>query len=259
MGRCEWPVALWGMVDGVTEDRPVIGITCYVELATRGSWVDVPNALLPHAYVAKVEQAGGVALLIPPRLDADDQMATEVLARLDGLVIAGGADVEPSRYGAPPHPLVQSPRPDRDAFELALARASRHTGTPLLGICRGMQIMAVAAGGTLVQHLPDVVGTDLHAPITAGYGRHDVLTVEGTRVQELLGARLEVPTHHHQAVATYDGLVPAAWAPDGTLEALEDRSGAFRLGVQWHPEVSDDPRLFDALVAASRVLDAVPR
>jgi putative glutamine amidotransferase len=231
--------------------RPVIGISCYVELATRGSWVDVPSALLPYAYVEKVERAGGVALLIPPRPDADDAMAAEILERLDGLVIAGGADVEPRRYGARRHPFVQAPRPDRDSLELALARASRPSGTPLLGICRGMQVMAVAEGGTLVQHLPDVLGNDSHAPVVAGYGRHEVHLVPGTRIAEILGADLDVPTHHHQAVATFAGLEPAAWAADRTLEALEDRSGSFRLGVQWHPEVSDDPRLFEALVAAA--------
>lgn len=231
--------------------RPVIGISCYVEPASRGAWTDVPSALLPYAYVEKVERVGAIAVLVPPRLDADDDLATTVLQRLDGLVIAGGADIDPRRYGAVPHPSVQAARSDRDGLELALVRASRATGTPLLGICRGMQVMAVAAGGTLVQHLPDLLGNDSHAPLTAGYGRHAVQTVPGTLVATILGDDLVVPTHHHQAVATWSGLEPAGWAPDGTLEALEDRSGEFRLGVQWHPEVSDDLRLFEALVGAA--------
>jgi putative glutamine amidotransferase len=231
--------------------RPVIGITCYVEATSRGPWVDVPSAVLPVAYVAKIEQAGGVALIIPPRVDADEGLAAEVLERLDGLVIAGGADVDPQRYAAARHPEVQESRADRDATELALAAVAGRTGIPLLGICRGMQVMAVAGGGTLEQHVPDRVGHVDHSPEVAVYGEHVVETVPGTQLAALLGPRTDVPSYHHQAVRTHPGFEPAAWAPDGTLEAMEDPSAVFRIGIQWHPEVGDDPRLFEALVRAA--------
>ena len=232
--------------------RPVIGITSYVEPATRGDWVDVPSAILPLRYVTMVEQSGGVVVLVPPRADADDALAAEVLDRLDGLVIAGGAAIDPQRYAAERHPEVQESRADRDASELALARVAGQRSVPLLGICRGMQVMAVAAGGVLEQHVPDRVGHVDHSPGLAVYGAHAIQTVPGTRLAELLGPESTVPTYHHQSVQTHPGFVPAAWAPDGTLEAMEDPEADFRVGVQWHPEMGDDPRLFDALVQAAR-------
>jgi len=235
---------------GANSSRPIIGITCYVEEAVRGVWESMPHALLPYTYVAKVERAGGIAVLIPPRVDADAEMAHAVVSRLDGLILAGGADVEPARYAAHPHPGVQEARPDRDAFELALAAVTRQLDTPVLGICRGMQVMAVAAGGTLHQHLPDVVGHEEHSPDPGVYGSHSVRTVEGTTVSALLGQEVVIPSYHHQSVATHPGYVPAAWAPDGTLEAMEHRASSFRLAVQWHPEAGDDTRLFDALIRA---------
>jgi putative glutamine amidotransferase len=233
--------------------RPVIGITCYVEPASRGDWVDVPSALLPLAYIRKVEQAGGVALLVPPRVDVDhdSSIAAEVLARLDGLILAGGADIDPQRYAADPHPAIQETRADRDGMELALATGAAGSGVPVLGICRGMQVMAVAAGGVLEQHVPDRVGHVDHSPGMAIYGEHVIETVGGTRLAGLLGPQVVVPSNHHQSVTTHPGFAPAAWAPDGTLEAMEDPDSTFRVGVQWHPEVGDDPRLFDALVRAA--------
>lgn len=233
--------------------RPLIGITCYVEPATRGDWKDVPSVVLPHDYVRQVEEAGGTILVIPPRADADEEIAREVVARLDGLVIAGGADVDPALYAASErHPDVQEARHDRDAMEVALARAAGDADLPLLGICRGMQVMAVAAGGALEQHLPDRVGHVDHSPAVAVYGRHPVTTVPGTRLAALLGDEADVPSYHHQSVLTHPGFEASAWAQDGTLEAMEDPTARFRLGVQWHPEVGDDPRLFDALVQAAR-------
>jgi putative glutamine amidotransferase len=230
--------------------RPVIGITCYVEEAVRGVWPSMPHALLPYEYVTKVERAGGVALLIPPRVDANEQMARQVISRLDGLMLAGGVDVEPQRYAAQPHPSVQDARPDRDAFELALADVSRAWDTPVLGVCRGMQVMAVAAGGTLEQHLPDLVGHDEHSPAPGVYGSHSVRTVEGTTMSALLGQEVVIPSYHHQSVSSHPGYVPAAWAPDGTLEAMEQPASRFRLAVQWHPEAGLDDRLFEAFVQA---------
>ncbi len=233
-----------------SSSRPIIGITCYVEEAVRGVWESMPHALLPYNYVAKVERAGGIAVLIPPRVDADADMARAVVSRLDGLILAGGVDVDPGRYAARPHASVQEARPDRDAFELALAAVTRQLDLPVLGICRGMQVMAVAAGGTLHQHLPDVVGHQEHSPGPGVYGSHPVRTVEGTMVSALLGQEVVIPSYHHQSVSSHPGYLPAAWAPDGTLEAMEHPASRFRLAVQWHPEAGEDTRLFDALIRA---------
>jgi putative glutamine amidotransferase len=232
--------------------RPVIAISCYLEPASRGDWSDIPSALVPHAYIRQVEAAGGLALLVPPRSDADDALAAEVLERVDGLILSGGADVEASRYGADPHVTVQAARPDRDELELALARVSAERDLPVLGICRGMQVMAVAAGGELEQHVPDRVGHEGHSVAPGTYAVHDVTIVEGTRTAQILGGAVEVPTYHHQSVLTHPGYVPSAWADDGTLEAMEDPEALFRLGVQWHPEIGSDVRLFEALVEAAR-------
>jgi putative glutamine amidotransferase len=234
----------------ITSPAPIIGITCYVEDVVRGVWASTSHALLPYDYVTKIERAGGIALLIPPRADADAQMAGEVLSRLDGLMLAGGVDVEPQRYGAQPHPSLQEARPDRDAFELALAQVTRELDTPVLGVCRGMQVMAVAAGGTLEQHLPDLVGHEEHSPAPGVYGSHLVRTVKGTTMSALLGQQVVIPSYHHQLVSSHPGYVPAAWAPDGTLEAMERPSSRFQLAVQWHPEAGKDDRLFAAFVQA---------
>ena len=145
---------------------------------------------------------------------------------------------------------MQQVRPDRDAFELALAAVTREWDTPVLGICRGMQVMAVAAGGTLEQHLPDLVGHDEHSPAPGVYGSHSVRTVEGTTVSALLGQEVVIPSYHHQSVSSHPGYLPAAWAPDGTLEAMEHTASRFRLAVQWHPEAGPDDRLFSGFVQA---------
>lgn len=236
--------------------HPIIGITAYVEPASRGDWVDVPSALVPHSYVRKVEEAGGIAVVILPRIDDTDDLVRAVLARLDGVVISGGVDVAPELYGAQRHPTVQASRPDRDTTETAVARVTAELDLPVLGICRGMQVMAVATGGVLEQHLPERVGTDEHSPGSTAYGSHPVDTAPGTLVRSLIGERVDVPSHHHQAVQTHPGYTPSAWAPDGTLEAMEDAAARFRVAVQWHPEEGADPRLFDALVAAARTYAA---
>lgn len=231
--------------------RPVIGVTSYVEDVDRGDWRGQRSAALPHSYVSQLERAGAVVVVLPPRLDADDAMVEALLARLDGVVIAGGADVEPSRYAAQPHPSVQSPRPERDELELTVARVTARTRQPLLGICRGMQVMAVAAGGTLHQHLPDEVGHEAHSPSAGVYASHHVEVLADTRLAEILGTEpVDVRTYHHQAVATHPGYTRAARHEDGTLEAMEDTAYPFRIGVQWHPEEGDDTRLFDAFVEA---------
>ncbi len=241
---------------GMGTDRPVIGVTCYVEDVDRHPWTAQRSVVLPHRYVDHLQRAGALAVVLPPRPDADDDLALAVLERLDGLVIAGGADVEAGRYGAPPHSTSQAPRPDRDAWELALARVSAAIDLPVLGVCRGMQVMAVEAGGVLDQHLPDVVGHDAHCPRPGEYTSHHATPVAGTRLADLLGSDpLDVPTYHHQAVlpASLEGTAYrlSAWHADGTLEGMEDPTSGFRLAVQWHPEAGDDGRLFEALVAAA--------
>lgn len=231
---------------------PLIGITSYVEPASWAVWRDVPAALVPHRYVVHVQRAGGLAVVVPPlQPDADEDQLSALLARLDGLVLSGGVDVEPRRYGSERHPLAQPSRPDRDALDLGLARLTQDSDLPVLGVCRGMQVMAVAAGGSLEQHLPDRLGSTEHSPAPGTYGSHEVVTEPGSLVAQLLGERVDVATYHHQGVATHPGLVPTAWTPDGVVEALEAPGVRFRLGVQWHPEAGDDPRLFQALVAAA--------
>ncbi|UQX88201.1 gamma-glutamyl-gamma-aminobutyrate hydrolase family protein [Jatrophihabitans telluris] len=234
--------------------RPVIGISTYVEPASWGAWSQVPAALIPHDYVRKVEAAGGIALLVPPPAEPGDlAWAHAVIDRIDGLILAGGVDVEPARYGQEQHPAVQAARQDRDAAELALAVASAQRQLPTLGICRGMQVMAVAAGGTLEQHLPDRVGHNGHSPAPAVYGSHPVVTAPGSRIAALLGESVRVPSYHHQSVLTHPGYEPTAWEPqDRTLEAMEDSHSPFRLAVQWHPEVSEELLLFTALIDAAR-------
>jgi putative glutamine amidotransferase len=239
--------------------RPVIGITTYVEPASWGVWRDVSAAIVPHAYVRQVTAAGGLPILVPPlpgEASAEDIEA--VLSRLDGLILSGGADVEPARYGAVPHASIQAPRPDRDGSELGLAVATAGTDLPVLGICRGMQVMAVAAGGDLVQHLPDVLGTEEHSPGPGRYGSHDVRIEPASKLGAILGEHVEVATYHHQGVGQHPGLRATGWSPDGLLEAFEDEQAVYRIGVQWHPEVGDDPRLFQSLVAAAATGQAAP-
>ena len=226
--------------------RPLIGISTYREQARWGVW-DQPADLLPVGYAQSIERAGGVPVLLPP---SDPDGAASVVARLDGLVIAGGADVDPSRYAAEPHERTTSWREDRDAWELALLEAAP-ADLPVLGICRGMQLMAVHAGGSLEQHVPDVVGGDSHSPRPGTFGEVDVDVLPGTRLAAAIGDKGDVRCHHHQAVRDHPGFVPAARAADGTLEAMEDPAHRFRLAVQWHPETREDAGLFRALVAAA--------
>jgi putative glutamine amidotransferase len=233
--------------------RPVIGITSYVEPASWAAWKDVPAALVPHGYVRQVHDAGGLAVVVPPLPDdATDADAREVLSRLDGLILAGGVDVEPARYGEQPHPTIQLPRPDRDASELLFARLTAADDVPVLGICRGMQVMAVAAGGKLEQHLPDRLGHTSHSPALGTYGEHPVELAPGSRLHRVLGDGVTVATYHHQGVESFPGYTATGWSPDGVIEAFEDGGARFRLAVQWHPEVGADSRLFEALVEACR-------
>lgn len=226
--------------------RPVIGISAYREQARWGVW-DMPTVLVPAGYVDKVAAAGGLPLVLPPSTSLDPQ----VLDLLDGLVLAGGADLDPQRYGEPAHPETSGWRPDRDAGELAVLDGALRRDLPVLGICRGLQVMAVHAGGRLEQHLPDVVGHERHRPEPGVFGEHGVRLAEGSLVHAALGARATVRSYHHQGVADAGSLTVTGWADDGTVEVVEVPGRRFALGVLWHPEAADDPRLFDALVAAA--------
>jgi len=227
---------------------PVIGLTTYREQAAWGVW-DQPADLLPQQYAAAVEATGGVPVLLPPV--AQPGAADAVVARLDGLVVSGGADVDPGRYGAEPHPRTAGWRPDRDAWELALLDAAEAAGLPVLGVCRGMQLMAVHAGGTLDQHTPDLVDHEQHSPGGDEFGTVAVTTVSGSRVAGLVGDALDVSCHHHQSVRTHPGFSPAARAADGTLEAMEAAGERFCVAVQWHPETAADVGLLAGLVRAA--------
>jgi putative glutamine amidotransferase len=230
----------------------VIGISAYVERASWTIWTDQPAVLLPARYADAVGAAGGTPVLLPPSDHAPDA-AADVLSRLDGLVLSGGGDLDPALYGAARHPRTNGIRPDRDACESALARAALAAGVPLLGICRGMQMLTAVTGGTLIQHLPDVVGHDGHAPARAAYGTHAVRLVPGTRLHAALGGETEVCSYHHQGIATVgDGWIVAAHAPDGAVEAIEARDLPFAVGVLWHPEVGTDTRVLTMLVEATR-------
>ncbi|MBY8842759.1 gamma-glutamyl-gamma-aminobutyrate hydrolase family protein [Streptomyces sp. SP2-10] len=224
--------------------RPLIGVSTYLESAARWGVWELDAVLLPAGYPRLVQRAGGLAFLLPP--DGPER-AAEAVARLDGLVVAGGPDVDPARYGAERSPRTGPPAPERDAWELALIGAALAAGVPLLGVCRGMQLLNVALGGTLVQHL------DGHAEAVGVFGGHPVKPLPGTLYGGIVPEEVTVPTYHHQAVERLgEGLVPSAYAADGTVEAVElpaDRGWV--LGVQWHPEMGEDPRLMRALVTAA--------
>lgn len=228
---------------------PMIGITTYRERARWGVW-DADADLLPSAYADAIRLAGGVPVLLPP-VDRPHEIAADAVAPLDGLLIAGGADVDPGRYGAEPGAATTGWRSDRDAWEFALLRAAERRDIAVLGTCRGMQVMATHAGGTLIQHLPDVVGHDRHSPGADIYGTIDADVTTGSRLFALVGGQVRVGCHHHQAVASHPGFEPVAHATDGTLEAIDRTDRPFWLGVQWHPEVSADNGLFTGFMRAA--------
>lgn len=224
--------------------KPVVGITTYAEQARWGVW-DAPTALIPMSYVNAIQQAGGRPLLVPPAEDAID----ETLDALDGLLFSGGSDIDPLFYGADKHPSVDGTRPDRDRAELALMEAAFARELPVLAVCRGMEVMNVARGGDIVQHLPDIVGHEDHKHTPGVFGDHEVDVKSESRLGSLLGDRAPVKSHHHQGVGRLgDGLVESAWAEDGTIEGIEDPGRRFALGVLWHPEQGEDFALFRALV-----------
>jgi putative glutamine amidotransferase len=226
--------------------RPLIGITTYVESASWGHWHDVEAALIPYHYVRAVERAGGRAVLVPP----DEDGMEEVLDALDGLVFSGGNDLEPAGYGAEAHPATNGTNPARDRGELALLTSALERDLPVLAICRGVEVLNVARGGDLVQHLPEVVGHEEHRAVLGEFSEHPVRVDPSSRLGEVRG---NVMSHHHQGLGRIgDGLREVAWAEDGVVEGLEDPDKPFVVGVLWHPEAGEDQRLFDRLVEAAR-------
>jgi putative glutamine amidotransferase len=233
---------------GADEPHPIIGVSTYSEQARYGPW-DVESAILPRSYIDTVARAGGIPVLLPPAGVA----RPEIVARLDGLVLTGGADIDPARYGAARDPRTRETRPERDEFEFGLFALARAAGLPILAVCRGLQLVNIALGGTLIQHLPDVLGHDDHARTPGVFGITQVSTIAGSQVAAIAGAELKAHCHHHQAIDVLAAdLVASAHATDGTIEAAETSTGPFLVGVQWHPEANAaDRRLMRALVVAA--------
>jgi putative glutamine amidotransferase len=242
-----------------SEPKPVVGITTYLQRAQTGVW-DVRAAFLPETYFAAVETAGGIPVLLPPQ-PLDGGVAQQVIARLDGLIIAGGLDVEATRYGEQPHPQADPPSRLRDDWDDALLTAAIDAEVPFLAICRGIQVLNVNRGGTLHQHLPEVIGDDRFTGENGVFKVNEVEVDEGSQLASLIGAGAhEVKSYHHQGLdALGEGLRVTARSSEGLAQAVELEGVPFGVGVQWHPEqdagASDgtgDARLFESLVAAAR-------
>jgi len=235
--------------------RPVIGICTGLTRAQWGVW-DQRAAVLPYSYITAIQRAGGLALMIPP----DPGLETapdEMLDLIDGLILAGGSDIDPSNYGAAPHPETKDTVPERDAVELALTRRAVERDMPVLGICRGMQMINVALGGTLRQHLPEDVGHEDHRRVPGSFdgADHDVRMKAGSLAARAIGEELHgTKSHHHQGVdALGTGLVVTGESVlDDLPEAVEDPEHRFLLGVQWHPEADESSRVIGALVDEAR-------
>ncbi len=230
-----------------------IGICSAVERVRWGAWEETVT-MAPRSYATAVQAAGAIALLLPPD-DAAAEAPDELLDRIDGLMLAGGSDVDPASYGALPHPETKGTWPERDRFELGLVHRALERDMPVLGICRGMQMLNVAAGGTLEQHLPDVVGHTDHRHTPGTYGDHEVRLEPGSLAARAVEAeRVAVKSHHHQGPAELgDGVTPTGWAvPDEVVEAIELDGPAFALGVLWHPEEDMKSRVIRSLVGAAR-------
>lgn len=231
--------------------RPLIGLTTYLEQSQTGVW-DVPAAFLPKVYFEAVTRSGGSAILLPPQ-PIDESVADRVLDAVDGLIITGGKDVDAARYGQVAHPSNDVPRTDRDDFEFALLRRAIERDIPFFGICRGMQVLNVLRGGTLIQHLPEAIGSERYNAGGGVFTPNPAITVPGSRLAEIVGEEVTVPSYHHQALDRVgSGLTVSARSDDGIVQAVDVDDMRFGVAVQWHPEESrDDLRLFAALVAAA--------
>ncbi len=232
----------------------MIGLTTYLEQAKQGVW-DVRAAFLPQQYFDAVTASGGIAVLLPPQPDPD-AAAPAVLDGLDGLILTGGLDVQPELYGAQRHPLTDPARPDRDAWEIALFHGAEARRMPVLAICRGLQLVNVAKGGTLHQHLPEALGTERYRIGGGVFATNAVTVDDDSRLAGMVGAgTLDVHSYHHQAIDRLgDGLVVSARTDDGLVQAVEAEGEQYLVGVQWHPEENaEDRRLFAGLVGEASV------
>jgi putative glutamine amidotransferase len=233
---------------------PAIGVCAAIERVSWGVWSRYEVTLAPRTYVSAVQRAGGMAWVLPPDAAAvaDPDL---ILDRLDGLILAGGADLDPASYGAETHTETRGTWPERDRFELALARRALERDMPLLGICRGMQLLNVALGGTLDQHLPESVGSEVHRSVGGTFGEHHVRLQPESLACTAAGIDgFVVWSHHHQGVAEVgEGLRVSGWSvEDDLVEAIELPDRRFALGVIWHPEEDPDSRVIGALVGAAR-------
>jgi putative glutamine amidotransferase len=231
--------------------RPTVGVTAATETVSYGAWNGIPAFMSPAGYALAVQRAGGRPVLLPPDPD-DTEDPDGVLALVDALILTGGAgDLDPALYGAKPHPQTSSVQEERDAYELALVRAAVERRVPVLGICRGMQVLNVAYGGTIEQHLPDVLGHEEHRHTPGSFADHDVHLQPGSLAARAAGSeRTPVKSHHHQGVGKVgDGLLVTGRADDGTVEAVEDPRCPFVLGVLWHPEEDGGSRIIKTLVS----------
>ena len=234
-------------------DGCAIGISAALEQVRWEAW-EQTVAMAPRSYAASVQATGAIALILPPD-PAADASPDPFLDRVDGLLLSGGADIDPAAYGAARHPETKVTWPDRDRFEIALARRALDREMPVLGVCRGMQLLNVALGGTLIQHLPDTLGHQDHRRTPGIFGEHVVRLEPGSLAAGAAGAeRVVVKSHHHQGVDWLgDGLVASGWSHDEELvEAVELPEHRFVLGVLWHPEEDPGSPLIDALVEAAR-------
>jgi putative glutamine amidotransferase len=245
---------------GDSVGEPVIGITAGIEKARWRAWHDLAF-LSPRNYTLAVQRAGAMAILLPPD-DAFAESPDALLGLLSGLIVSGGSDLHPSTYGASPHERTAPGRPERDRFEIALVRAALERDLPLLGICRGMEVMNVALGGTLIQHLPDAIGSERHSHTPGAFSDHEVRLEPGSLAAEAAGSeRLAIKSHHHQALDRIgDGLRPTGWSlPDDVVEAVEVPDRAFALGVLWHPEEQVSDAIVGSFVNVAARAEAVTR
>ncbi|MCH1592154.1 MAG: gamma-glutamyl-gamma-aminobutyrate hydrolase family protein [Candidatus Thalassarchaeaceae archaeon] len=227
--------------------RPLIGITCFIRDTSYGNW-NRNAAILPSAYLSAVERAGGIPMIIPPAGDM-----TTLLDAIDGLIISGGPDVSPARYNQEPGPMTVEFYPNQDETEIDLISEALDRDMPLLGVCRGMQILSIAHGGTLYQHLDDTPGHEGHGGYDGTSTDHSVIVEEDSLLCNVMGKSFTVNSTHHQGVADPGSLsISAVSGHDGLIEAVERRDKKFCLGVQWHPERRGHDLLFAALVEAAR-------
>jgi putative glutamine amidotransferase len=231
--------------------RPLIGVCAAIERASFGVWSDEPATILPLSYSRAIHGAGGMMAMLPPDRRACEDPG-ELLDRIDALVLGGGADIDPDSQGVEAHPETIGTNPDRDRFEIALALGALDRGMPLLGVCRGMQVLNVACGGTLDQHIPDRLGHEIHRPVPGAWAEHEVRIEPGSLAAEAAGTEwLTVKSHHHQGIDRIaDKLTATAWATDDeSIEAIESGGVGFALGVLWHPEEDATDAIIPALIS----------